>query len=237
MSQLNVEIWSDIACPWCFVGKRRLESALARFAHRDQVQITWRAFQLDPSAPPVREPESSYAERLARKYGTTPAQAQQMIDRMVGVARAEGLAFDFTRIRPGNTFDAHRLLHLAKAHGLQDALKERMFRGYLEEGKAIGTHEALRSLCADVALDADAVEGVLATDLYAAEVRADLDEARALGVDGVPFFLLGRRYAVSGAQPAELLLSALQRAWDERPPERLASDEAEGSVCGPDGCA
>jgi predicted DsbA family dithiol-disulfide isomerase len=234
--KLSVEIWSDIACPWCYVGKRRLEAALAQFPHAEHVVISWKAFELDPSAPAMRDPVQPYAERLAKKYGTSAVQAQGMIDRMVGMAAADGLRFDFERIRPGNTFNAHRLLHLAAQRGKQDALKERLLRGYMSEGAAIGDSDTLLRLAVEAGLDPSEAQTVLSTDAYASEVRADEAEARALGVDGVPFFLLGRRYAVAGAQPSALMLQALTKAWDELPaaPERLAGD---GVVCGPDGCA
>ena len=232
--RLQVQIWSDIACPWCFVGKRRFEAALRQFAHADQVEVVWRAFELDPRAPKVPQTQH-YTDRLASKYGTTPAQAQQMIDRMVETARRDDLRMDFERIQPGNTFDAHRLLHLALDHSLQDALKERLLRAYLEEGRSIADHDTLRSLAIEVGLPEDLVAGVLATDQYAREVRADEENAHALGIHGVPFFVLANRYAVEGAQPTELLLSALERAWSELPrrPEIIGS---EGDVCGPDGC-
>lgn len=232
--QLNLQVWSDIVCPWCYVGKRRLEAALARFPGREHVHITWRSFELDTSAPKIRD-KQPYAERLAKKYGSTPEQAQGMIDRMVGVAKAEGLDFDFARAQPGNTFDAHRLLHLAHERNVQGALKERLFRAYLCEGEAISDHETLVRLAGEVGLNADEAQAVLSTDQYAREVRADEAQARAIGIDGVPFFVLAERYAVAGAQPAELLASALEKAWSELPDiERL--EVAEGAVCGPDGC-
>ncbi|HKP63275.1 MAG TPA: DsbA family oxidoreductase [Polyangiales bacterium] len=232
--RLQVQIWSDIACPWCFVGKRRFEGALRQFAHADEVEVVWRAFELDPRAPKTT-PTRHYTERLAAKYGTTRTQAQQMIDRMVETAGRDGLHMDFERIQPGNTFDAHRLLHLALDHGLQDTLKERLLRAYLEEGRSISDHDTLRALAIEVGLAEDLVSGVLATDQYAREVRADEEQAHALGIHGVPFFVLANRYAVEGAQPAELLLSALERAWSElpQPPEIIGGD---GEVCGPEGC-
>ncbi|MEZ4301767.1 MAG: DsbA family oxidoreductase [Polyangiaceae bacterium] len=234
MKKLRIDIWSDIACPWCHVGKRRLEAALARFPHRDQVEIVWRAFELDPSAPRERDPSTSYVERLATKYRTTPAQAQQMIDRMTGVARADGLDFHFERIRPGNTFDAHRVLHLAAEQGKQDAVKERFFLGYLSEGEAIGDPEVLVRLASEAGLDAEQVRATLASDSFSAEVRAEEREAREIGIQGVPFFVLAGRYAVSGAQPAALLLGALTKAWSELAPPPAVL--AEGAACGPDGC-
>ncbi len=238
MAKLRIDIWSDIACPWCYVGKRRLEQALARFPHRDGVEVVWRAFELDPSAPRVRDPQQGYAERLARKYGTTPAQAQAMIDRMVDTAAADGLALRFDHIRPGNTFDAHRLLHLAHERGVQDALKERLLRAYLTEGQAIGEPDVLAPLAREVGLDEREVADLLAGDRCAAEVRQDEAVSRELGITGVPFFVLAGRLGVSGAQPADVLLAALDRAWREFcAPEIVPIVRiVEGAVCGPDGC-
>lgn len=236
VTKLRIDIWSDIACPWCYVGKRHLEQALARFPHKDDVAIVWRAFELDPSSPRIRDASQSYAERLAGKYGTTPAQAQTMIDRMVDTAARDGLEFRFDRIRPGNTFDAHRLLHLAHERGEQDALKERMLRAYMTEGQAIGDRDVLAGLAREVGLDEQEVRDVLAGDRYASEVRQDEARARELGINGVPFFVLADRFGVSGAQPAEVLLGALERAWAERVKPVLET-VAEGAVCGPDGCA
>jgi predicted DsbA family dithiol-disulfide isomerase len=227
--KLHVDIWSDIACPWCYVGKRRFEAALARFEHAGDVTVRWRAFELDPSAPAVLD--GAYAERLARKYRTPVAEAERMIAHMTGVAAAEGLSFDFGRVRAGNTFDAHRLLHLAAGHGLQHAAKERFLRAYFTEGEAIGDRDVLRRLAVEVGLPPDEVASALAGEAHAAGVRADEEEARALGITGVPFFLLGGRWGVSGAHPAETLLGALRRAWDGLP-ELVA----EGAVCGPEGC-
>lgn len=235
MTKLRVDIWSDIACPWCYVGKRRLEAALARFPHRDQVEVVWRAFELDPSAPRERDRDVSYAGRLAKKYGTTEAQASAMIQRMTDVAAADGLDFRFDRIRPGNTFDAHRLLHLAGERGAQDAVKERFLRAYMTEGEPIGDPATLARLAVEAGLDADEVQGVLSSDTYAQEVRADEREAAALGISGVPFFAVARRYGVSGAHPAEQLLTVLERAWADVAGS-LQPAFAEGAACGPDGC-
>jgi predicted DsbA family dithiol-disulfide isomerase len=228
MTKLQIDIWSDIACPWCYVGKRRLEAALARFAQ--PVEIHWRAFELDPSAPRLRE--GSYPDRLARKYGTSAPQAQVMIDRMTQTAAADGLEFRFDRIRPGNTFDAHRLVHLGGERGIQDAVKERLLRGYLTEGRAIGDPAELLELACEAGLDATEAKAVLDSDRYAAEVRADEAEARELGISGVPFFVIGGRLGVSGAQSAEVLLGALREAAPA--PLEVFAD---GATCGPDGCA
>lgn len=235
MNKLRIEIWSDIACPWCYVGKRHLEAALARFPHRDEVEVVWRAFELDSTAPRVSDPSVSYIERLSRKYGTSAAQAETMIRRMTDVGAADGIEFRFDRARPGNTFDAHRVLHLAHDRGVQDAVKERFLRGYLTEGEAIGDPEVLVRLGAEAGLDAAEVRAVLAGDRYAREVRADETQARELGITGVPFFVLAGRYALSGAQPSDTILRGLERAYAELPAARPIP-LAEGAVCGPDGC-
>ncbi|HEX5895960.1 MAG TPA: DsbA family oxidoreductase [Thermoleophilaceae bacterium] len=211
---LSVEIWSDIACPWCYVGKRRFESALAGFEHADEVQVTWRSFELDPQAP--REREGDRVDHLARKYGTTREQAQAMHDQMAGIAAGEGLEFRFDIARSGNTFDAHRLTHLAAAHGRQDEMKERLFRAYLSEGEAIGDPAVLERLAVEVGLPADEARDLLAGDRFAGEVRDDEQLAASLAITAVPFFVVDRAIAASGAQPPELLRELLNRAWAQR---------------------
>jgi predicted DsbA family dithiol-disulfide isomerase len=234
MERLKIDVWSDIACPWCFIGKRRLEAALREFPDADQVVLEWRSFELDPRAPRVRDKSLSHKERLAKKYGVTMERAQAMHERLQGVAAEEGLRFDFERIQSGNTFDAHRLLSLARQRGLQEALEERFMHAYLCEGAAIGDQETLVRLSTEVGLAADEARAVLATDLHASEVRADEQAAHALGISGVPFFRIGR-YGVEGAQPAQQLASALIKAWEELPPSPVLLG-TDGPTCGPDGC-
>lgn len=234
-SRLRIDVWSDIACPWCYVGKRHLEEALSRFPHRDSVEVIWRAFELDPKAPRVLPAERSYSERLAKKYGTSVTRADEMIRRMTEVAAKDGLDFRFDRIRPGNTFDAHRLLHLAHERGIQDRVKERLLRAYMTEGEAIGDPETLERLAAEAGLDAEEVRALLTSDRYEREVRADEAEAQALGITGVPFFVIAGRYGLSGAQPSQTILQALNQAWAET--EGAEPAIPEGAVCGPDGCA
>jgi predicted DsbA family dithiol-disulfide isomerase len=233
---LAVEVWSDIACPWCYVGKRRLEAALSRFAHREAVALSWRSFELDPAAPRVSAPVTPYAQRLATKYGMPLARAEDRIQQLTDVAAADGLELRFDRVRPGNTFDAHRLLHLAAERGRQDVLKERLLRAYFTEGEAIGDPGALTRLGGDAGLDPDEVRAVLAADTYARDVRSDEERARALGIHGVPFFVLGGRYGLSGAQPAEVLLQSLDQAWADLE-QRADPPVQAGPACGPDGCA
>lgn len=238
---MKVEIWSDVVCPWCHIGKRRFEAALARFPQRDQVEVEWKSFELDPGAESAAEgdpvAETDYADRLAGKYGTTRAGAQQMLDTMTAAAAGEGLDFRFDRARRANTFDAHQVIHLARERGLQDAVKERLLHAYFHQGEAVGDRAVLARLAAEAGLDADEVREVLAEQRFASAVRADEAEAHALGISGVPFFVIDRKYGLSGAQSAEQLLQVLQRAWAESHPLTFAGADEEAPACGPDGCA
>ncbi len=236
--RLDVQIWSDIACPWCYVGKRRFEAALLQFPEREGVVVRWRSFELDPSAPPEASAEFTYAQRLARKYGNSERQAQGMIDNMTALAAREGVQMDFERIRPGNTLHAHRLLHFAYEQGLQDQLKEQLLRAYLCEGKLVADPDVLLQAALAVGLDQHQANAVIASDAYEVDVRQDESLARASGITGVPFFAVGR-YGVSGAQPVEVLLKVLQKAWDEVSPEvpQTSTAAADAPACGPDGCS
>ncbi len=233
-----VEIWSDVVCPWCHIGKRRFEAALARFPQRELVEIEWKSFELDPTAASASAGEQvhagDYAERLAAKYGTDVAGGQRMVDTMTGAAAAEGLDFRFDRAVRANTFDAHQVIHLAGLRGVQDAVKERLLLGYFTEGEAVGDRDTLVRLGAEAGLDAQEVRAALADQRYADAVRADEAEAAAIGVSGVPFFVVDRKYAVSGAQPPEVFLQALTRAQADRQP--LVTVSGDGDACGPDGC-
>lgn len=228
---MDVEIWSDVMCPWCAVGKARFEKALAQFPDRDAIAVRWRSFELDPNAPRVKTGDLVGA--LARKYGRSRAGAQAMIDQMTRTGADEGLDFRFDRAQPGNTFDAHRLLHLAAEHGLQDALKARLFAAYLTEGEAVGQPEVLQRLATEVGLDADAVAALLAGDAFTDAVRADEQQAAAYGIGGVPFFVIDGRFGLSGAQPPEVIANVLQKAWDARPVEPVG----DAATCDDDGCA
>ncbi|MEX2290106.1 MAG: DsbA family oxidoreductase [Mycobacteriales bacterium] len=232
---MRVEIWSDVVCPWCYIGKRRFEQALAAFPHRDEVEVVWRAFELDGQAPPERV--GDYAEMLAAKYGCSVEHGQEMIDTMTANAAQEGLDFRFDRARVGNTFDAHRLLHLAAERGLQDAVKERLLLATFTEGEPIGDAETLVRLVAEAGLDADEARAVLADGRYADEVRADERDAQRFGISGVPFFVVDRTYGVSGAQPADVLRALLDKAWEESRPVQLVTTGAAGPGCDGDSCA
>src|SRR6188768_2131454 len=218
MPSLKLEVWSDIACPWCYVGKRRLESALKQFPHASEVELIWRAFELDPGAPAERKRDVSHVEYIARKYGMPVAQARKSTDHLLQLARAEGLAFDFVNIRSGNTFDAHRLIHLGLERGVQDAVKERMMKAYFEQAELMSDHGTLVRLATEAGLDAAEATDVLAGNTYAKAVRADEAAARELGITGVPCFVFDRHFAVSGAQSTQVMLNALSQAWAERAP-------------------
>jgi predicted DsbA family dithiol-disulfide isomerase len=207
-SAVKIEIWSDIVCPWCYIGKRRLERALEDAG--EDVAVVWRSFELDPSAP--TEPIERLDEALAGKYGTTVEEARVMMDRMTQTAAEEGLELRFDIARRGNTFDAHRLLHFARTRDLQPAMKERLFRAYMTEGRAISDREELARLAGEVGLDADEVRAMLEGDALADEVRRDQARAREIGIRGVPFFVFDGRLAVSGAQPSEVFAGALRQA-------------------------
>ncbi|MDQ6771513.1 MAG: DsbA family oxidoreductase [Candidatus Dormibacteraeota bacterium] len=230
---VKVEIWSDIACPWCYIGKRRFETALERFEHRDDVEVTWRSFELDPAAPVERE--LGMAEHLAAKYGWTAEKARAANARVAEQAAGEGLEYRLDIARPGNTLDAHRLIHLAAEHGFQTEAKERLLAAYFTEGESVADQDTLVRLGAELGLERAEVAAALAEGRFETEVRADEREAAELGISGVPFFVLDRRYGVSGAQPPELLLRALEQAWVESHPATLVAAGA-GPAESHDGC-
>ena len=208
---MKVEIWSDVVCPWCYIGKRRFEAALAQFEHRDEVEVIWRSFQLDPGA--SRNSELTVSQLLAGKYGMDITQAEAANARVTELAAAEGLEYHLETARYSNTFDAHRLIHLAYRHDLQNEMKERLMRAYFTEGAAVGDAETLVQLASEVGIDADEARNVLNSEKYADEVRADEGKARAYGISGVPFFAIDEKYGVSGAQSTEVLLGVLAQAW------------------------
>jgi predicted DsbA family dithiol-disulfide isomerase len=213
---MRVEIWSDVVCPWCFIGKRRFEKALANFAHRDKVEVTWRSFELDPDAPVSLG--MSLDEMLARKYGMSPEEARAANARVSKLAAEEGLSWRLEIARPGNSFAAHRLVHAARAAGgetLAAAVNERFMRGYFGEGLAVGDPEALVAAAAEAGLDAAAARRALAGDDHAQAVRDDEERAAGFGVSGVPFFAIEEKWGISGAQPLEVFTRALETSWAE----------------------
>ena len=234
---MQIEIWSDVVCPWCYIGKRRLESALEHFEHADEVEVVWRSFQLDPAAP--REATEGIAEHLGAKYGGGVAAGRQMIDRVSEVAAQEGLVFSYHDAQRASTVDAHRLLHLALAEGgpaLQGELKERLLAAYFTEAQNPADHAVLTRVAVAAGLPEDRVSQVLGSDEHADEVEADVAQATAYGAGGVPFFVVDRKYGVSGAQPAEVFTQVLERAWADSQPLLQVAGGTGGGACGPDGC-
>lgn len=237
---VKVEIWSDVVCPWCYIGKRRFESALRDFEHADDVEVVWRSFELDPTTETVHEkadgPSDAHLRRLSAKFGQPVEQVAPMVAHVDAMAAAEGLEFHQDISVPANTVKAHQLLHLAAERGVQGAVKERLLRANFTEGEPVGDDETLIRLVAEAGLDADEARAVLSEDRYLAAVRADIAEARALGARGVPFFVIDRTYGISGAQPTEQFAQVLRQAWAESHPLTLVGDQ-DADACGPDGCA
>ncbi|MEU6292429.1 DsbA family oxidoreductase [Streptomyces sp. NPDC046988] len=233
---MRVEIWSDIACPWCYVGKARFEKALAAFPHRDGVEVVHRSFELDPGR--AKDDVQPVLTMLTAKYGMSEAQARAGEDNLGAQAAAEGLDYRTRDRDHGSTFDMHRLLHLARERGRHDALLDAFYRAnFAEERSVFNDDERLVELAVAAGLDADEARAVLADPAaYADRVRADEREAAQLGATGVPFFVLDRAYGVSGAQPAEVFAQALTQAWGDRTPLKLI-DDGGAEACGPDGCA
>jgi len=227
---VHVDVWLDLVCPWCYIGKRRLERALEAFPHADQVEVVYRAFELDPAA----DGTLTVRSRLARNYGLGDAQVNQMVERVYGIAAELGIRFDYQDAPHSPTVDAHRLLHLALEEGVQGELKEALLAAYFTRGESMADHQVLRKVAADVGLDQRRVDEVLGGDEYADAVRADIAQAQAYGATGVPFFVVDKKYGVSGAQPTEVFSQLLERAWGERQPAIQAVGV--GDVCGPDGC-
>ena len=222
---MKVEIWSDIVCPFCYIGKRKFEKALDGFAAKDKVEIEWKSFQLDPEMD-NKEGLSVHAYLGKRKGGTT-ADGKRMNDQMSAIAKEVGLNYDFDNGIINNTLPAHQLLHFAKTKGLQNELKERIFKAYYTEGKDTGDMETLVQLATEVGLEAAEARTVLQDNLYKAEVRNDQEEAQQIGVQGVPFYVFNRKYAVSGAQSPEVFAEVLSKVWEEEKPA-LVVTPAEG---------
>jgi predicted DsbA family dithiol-disulfide isomerase len=210
---MRIDVWSDLVCPWCYLGKRRLERALSGFAHRDQVEVVHRAFELDPSRP--RDRTVDRVASLAAKYGMTEERARLLEEEMERRAAGDGLEYHLLGGVVGNTFDAHRLVHLGRTRAAGEAVLERLYRAHFTERRSIFDVTSLAGLGAEAGLDREEARRALEGDAHAAEVRADEHAARELGISGVPFFVLGGRYSISGAQPIEVFAGALERAWGE----------------------
>jgi predicted DsbA family dithiol-disulfide isomerase len=232
---MKVEIWSDVMCPFCYIGKRRFEEALSQFPNRESIHISWKSFQLDPH---IQHQKGKHIDQyLADAKGMPLAQAKQLNDQVTRMAAEVGLIYHFDQAVVANSFDAHRFAHLAAKHGLGDDAEEALFNANFTEGKDISDHETLTRLGLDIGLDPIEVQSVLQSDMYADEVRHDIVEAQHLGVRGVPFFVLDRKYAISGAQPVETFSGALKQAYAEwsQTQEKPLMDLGDGQVCSPGG--
>ncbi|WP_445711981.1 DsbA family oxidoreductase [Flavobacterium sp.] len=233
---LKVQIWSDVMCPFCYIGKRRIEGALANFEHKDNVEIEWKSFQLDASF--KASADDNIVDHLAVKYGKDKAWAQEMVDNMTQNAKNSGLDFHFEKAILANSHNAHRLLHLAKKYNLGNELKELLLKAYLTEGKDVNNLETLSTLGQEVGLEKTIVEEVLHSDAYSDEVKNDIATAQNIGVQGVPFFVFDNKYAVSGAQPEEVFMETLEKVWEEKSSMSNVKvvNSTEGDSCGIDGC-
>ncbi|AHH96641.1 DsbA family oxidoreductase [Kutzneria albida] len=210
---MRVDIWSDLVCPWCYVGKRRFERALAEFEHREQVEVVHHSFQLDPGFPAGQS--KPQVEVLSAKYGMSPAEAEAVEANMERTAAEDGLDYNLTGIRTGNTVDAHQLVHLGAREGLADKVIERLYRAHFTEQRSLFDHDSLVALAEEAGLDSREARRVLTEGTYAQAVAEDGRQAQQLGATAVPFFVIDERYGVSGAQPAELFGKALTQAWQE----------------------
>ncbi len=235
-NKLKIQIWSDIMCPFCYIGKRRIEEALRLFEHKESVDIEWKSYQLDASF--VASANDNMADHLAHKYGKDTDWAQGMLDNMTQNAKTAGLDFHFEKAILANSFNAHRLLHLAKKYQLSNDLEELLFKAYLTEGKNINDTNTLKQLGISVGLNSDEINEVLESNAYANEVKQDIQKAQSIGVQGVPFFVFDSKYAVSGAQPATAFLETLEKVWQEGKFDSKVTllNTTQGDSCGIDGC-
>jgi predicted DsbA family dithiol-disulfide isomerase len=216
VAAMKIEIWSDFVCPFCYIGKRHLELALGQLPFKDEVEVVYRSFELDPNAP--LNPATNIHGLLAEKYGISIEQAKSLNADVAKRAEAVGLTFQFDTMIPTNSFDAHRLAHFAATHGKMYDMAERLFKAYFSESKHIGDHATLAQLAADVGLSHEEALKVLESDEFGKDVRRDEQEGHRLGIRGVPFFVIDRKYAVSGAQPVEVFVDVLEKAQREKEP-------------------
>ncbi|MDP1677841.1 MAG: DsbA family oxidoreductase [Bacteroidota bacterium] len=211
---MKVEIWSDVMCPFCYIGKRKFEHALQNFSHKEHVEIEWKSFQLNPNM--KTDPSKSINEYLAKHKGISVAQAKQMNDRVTAMAGEVGLQYDFDKAIVANSFDAHRLSHFAKKYGVQDSVEELLFKAYFTEGKNTADHETLIAIAIEAGLNAEDVRSMLSGNEFSDDVNNDIYEAQQVGARGVPFFVFDNKYAVSGAQPSQLFSDVLQKISAEK---------------------
>lgn len=232
---MKVEIWSDIACPFCYLGKKRFEEALAQFAGKDDVEVIYRSYELNPDAP-VDTDQDTY-DMLVRKYGMTREQAKANTAQIAAQGPPHGISYDFDNVVQTNTFDAHRLSHFANRHGKMGDMLDRLYKAHFSDGEHIGKRETLLRLAEEAGLDAGEANRALDSDAYTNEVRNDEKEAATLGIRGVPYFVINRKYSISGAQPTATFLQALEKVQAESRPLTVISGDADSGACDDTGCA
>lgn len=233
---MRIDVWSDLVCPFCHLGRRHLELALADFEHAAAVEVVWHSYELDRNAPAIGA--GSVIEQVAAKYGVSREQMEITHRQMAEAAAAVGLEFAWDKLVASNSYDAHRLIHAARDAGLEDEVTERIMRAWYSEGRAIGDHGVLRALATGAGLSAEVVDDVLGSDDYGIDVRTDEAMAGQIGITGVPTFVLDQKYAVTGAQPPQLLLQAIEHAWADQGnrPELPDGGGCAGDCCGGGGC-
>lgn len=233
---MKVEIWSDFACPFCYIGKKRFEKALNNFKHSDQVEVTYKAYQLNPTAP--KEMQGTAYESFAKGHGTTPEKAKEKFAMFTANAKTVGLEYNYDIIQMTNTFDAHRVAKYANTVNLEHKLTDRFMKAYFTEGKNLADYPTLIKLATEIGLNEKDVKRVLEENDYADLVKEQMTEGRQIGVRGVPFFVLSRKYGVSGAQQQDYFEQALQQLWDEEQKDKLSSigKSKQGEYCDDEGC-
>ncbi|KDN56636.1 DsbA family oxidoreductase [Flavobacterium seoulense] len=235
-NKLKIQIWSDIMCPFCYIGKRRLEDAITQFGHQDAIEIEWKSFQLDPNF--IASEDDNLVDHLAEKYRKDKDWAIEMLENMTQNAANSGLEFHFEKSIMANSLNAHRLLHLAKQNQLGSELKELLFKAYFTDGEDVNDKATLQRLGTELGLDANKVEEVLNSNAFTKEVEEDILMAQKIGVQGVPFFVFDNKYAISGAQHVETFTKTLEKVWEEGQFESkitILNATSEDS-CGIDGC-
>ena len=233
---MKIQVWSDIMCPFCYIGKRRIEGALANFPYKDKVTIEWKSFQLDPNF--KASETDNMIDHLAKKYGKDTTWAEEMTANVTQTAKSAGLDFNFDKAIMANSFNAHRLLHLAKKYNLGDALKEQLLKAYFTDGKNVNDLDTLRELGLTAGLPKEEIETVLHSDAFSEAVEKDIAMAQQIGIQGVPFFVFDNKYAISGAQAEETFLQALEKTWQEGDFEKelILNTNTNKASCDIDGC-
>lgn len=233
--KMQIEVWSDVSCPFCYIGKHKYEEALRQFEHKDKVKLTWKSFQLAPHLGSTTD--RNIYQYLSEDKGVSMEQAHAMTENVVQMGKSVGLIFKFDEAKPVSTFDAHRVLHMAHKQGKQGEMKERLFVAYFVEGKNIADHSTLALLAGEVGLNTEDVLKMLGSDQYDDEVRYDLFEARQLRINGVPFFVFNRKYGISGAQDSKVFLETLEKAYNEWMQEQPDNEMevVNGAACNTEG--